>query len=89
MDIYSKDPGATLDFAIDWSINLVPGDTITSTTWTVPGGLTKVKDSVAGAKAVVWLAGGTAGQIYTVTCRIVTAQERIDERAIAIRVGKR
>lgn len=92
MDIYTKDPDATLDFAIDWSANLVAGDTIIGATWTVPAGLTQPSTpvaSVVGAKAIVWLAGGTVGQVHSVGCRIVTAQGRIDERAIIIRISER
>lgn len=38
---------------------------------------------------VAWISGGTAGTTYRVTCRIVTAGGRTDDRSIFIKVKER
>ncbi len=79
--IYYKDPDAALDYGVDWSAWLGT-DTIASAVWTLPAGLTQPRpSSVAGGIATVWLAGGTSGVTYTVTCRVTTAAGRIDDRS--------
>ena len=42
----SKDPDEVLDYELDWSLRLA-GDTIVTSTWTVPSTLTKGADSVS------------------------------------------
>lgn len=85
---WEKDPGATLDYNLDWSAWL-NGDTITNVVWTVPAGLTKTTQSVANGVTTVWLAGGTLGQRYTVTCRVTTALGRTDERSFQLFIVQR
>lgn len=89
---YDKDPGATLDYSIDWSSWLPSGDTIDTATWTATTGLTVESSpapSLAAGVATVWLSGGTAGTRYTATCQVTTTAGRIDERSIAIVVKDR
>jgi hypothetical protein len=88
MQEFLKDPDATLDYSIDWSVYL-GADTISAVTWTVPTGNTKVSDSHTTTVATVWLLGGAAGVDYPVTCRITTVGGRIDDRTILIRVRQR
>ena len=85
---FTKDPDAVLDYAIDWS-RWLGSDTIQTSTWTVPSGLTEVSSEHTSTTVTIWLSGGTAGQTYTVTNRIVTAGGRTDERSIYIRVEQR
>jgi hypothetical protein len=85
---YTKDPDATLDYVLDWSTWL-GSDTITSAAYTVPDGLTKASESNTTTTATVWLSGGTDGASHFVTCRVVTAGGRTDDRSILIRVGDR
>jgi len=85
---FTKDPDAVLDYAIDWS-RWLGSDTIQTSTWTVPPGLTEVTSSHTTTTATIWLSGGTAGETYTVTNRIVTAGGRTDERSIYLRVEQR
>lgn len=82
-----KDPAAKLDYAVDWTAWLQASETITTSTWTAPAGLTKMSspaESVVGGKATVWLQGGTVGQSYAVVNHIVTNQGREDERTILV-----
>lgn len=79
-----KDPSAVLDYQFDWSAWL-DDDTIATSTWTVPTGLTKASESNTTTTATVWLSGGTAGASYTLVNRIVTAGGRTDERTLTVR----
>lgn len=87
-DPYLKDPSARLDYQIDWSAWL-DTDTIATSEWTVPTGLTKYSDSFTANSAIVWIEGGTAGEEYPVTNQITTTGGRIDQRSIKIVVRER
>ena len=89
MDLFSKDPEAVLDYAVDWSEWLQSGETISSYTVTVPTGLTKDSDSSASGVITVWLSGGTAGTVYSVEVKITTSLGRTDERTFKIRCIER
>lgn len=86
---YTKDPQAVLDYARDWTDYLADGESITSSTWVVPDGITKASDSHDASSATIWLSGGTAGELYFITNRIVTNQGRTDDRSLIIRVQER
>lgn len=78
-----KDPDAVLDYQFDWTAWL-DGDTISSSSWVVPAGLTNDADVNTTATATVWLSGGTAGSAYDVVNRIVTAGGRTEDRTLRI-----
>jgi len=87
--VFDKDPSAVLDYQIDWTdwLALTPpgtADTISTSTWTVPTGITKASDSKTTVKTTVWVSGGTAGQQYELVNRIVTVAGRTAERTIVI-----
>jgi hypothetical protein len=86
---FKKDPQAKLDYAIDWGRWLAPSDSITTATWTVPAGITKTAESVDGTKAVIWLSGGTVGQTYSVTCHVVTAEGRENDKTVVFLIADR
>lgn len=79
-----KDPAATLDYAMDWTNWLAPSDSISTSTWTCTStGITISSATAHGtATTTVWLAGGTAGEVYDVTNHILTSASRIEERTI-------
>lgn len=85
---FAKDPAATLDYAIDWS-DWLGDDQILTVLWTVPGGITQITSMFSAAITIIWLAGGTAGTSYTITCHITTARGRIDNRSIQINAVNR
>ena len=84
-----KDADARLDFGCDWSAWLVDGDTITASEWIVPDDLTADGESHTSTETRVWLAGGNDGQSLRVTNRITTAQGRVDDRSITLRIVHR
>lgn len=85
---FLKDPDATLDYQTDWS-GWLSDDTISTSTWIVPDGITKNSDLNTATSATIWLSGGTAGERYPVVNRIVTAGGRTEDRTIQIVVTDR
>lgn len=78
---FPKDPNAVLDYTLDWSLWL-NGDTISTSTWTVPGGITKVLDTKTATSTTVWMSVGTLATSYSVVNKIVTVNGRTEERTI-------
>lgn len=90
-----KDPNAELDYTLDWGEYTQAGDAIDTATWsasTISGDASPLVIGVATVnndKASVLISGGTAGNIYTVTCAITTTDGLIDRRAFRIVVKQR
>lgn len=85
-----KDPDDVLDFFIDWQGDDAPflavGETISSSSWTVPSGITKDSSSFTNTVATIWVSGGTSGQSYTAVNRITTSAGRVKDDYLVIRV---
>lgn len=84
-----KDPQDVQDFQWKWAERLADAETITSSTFIVPTGLTKDSDSHDTTTATVWLSGGTAGETYAVTNRVVTDQGRTWDWSERVQVRNR
>jgi len=87
--VYIKDPGATLDYSFDWTDWLGANETVSSTSWTVPAGLTKVSESNTSYTSTCRISGGVDGTSYTVTCQITTNLGEIDRRSLQLTVQNR
>jgi len=89
--VIPKDPDATLDYSFDFSAWLaLINDTIASASITVEAGLTKVGSETFNTTAVsVNVAGGIKGKTQSVRCRITTANGRIDDRTVWLRIDDR
>lgn len=89
---YRKNPAASLDYVFDWTRYLsswgtyLPSDTIASVVWTVSAGITQGATSFTSKTATIFVSGGTAGNMETITCRITTSGGRIDERTISLQI---
>lgn len=77
---FVKDPNAVLDYQFDWTAWLAEDETISTSTMTAQDGITVDSDDNDTTTATVWLSGGTAGQRYEVTNRIVTNQGRTNDK---------
>lgn len=89
-NLKTKDPDSVVDYGIDWSSYLASNnDTIASSSWIVPAGLTKASDSHTADHAFVWLSGGTVGSTYQITNRITTAGGRTEDESIHIQIIER
>ena len=90
----SKDPGATLQYAVDWSEWLPTGDTIDTTTWVqesvhTNGNLTLSGSATLNGVNTIDISGGTEGELYTVRNTITTNENLTDVRRFRIKVEKR
>ncbi len=83
--IHKKDPDATKDYQINWATWLGT-DTIGTSTWTVPTGITKVTDTNTTTTTTIWLSGGTNLIDYELTNKIVSANGRTEEDTIVVKV---
>jgi len=92
MSYYLKDPGARVDYAIDWAPYL-DGQAILASEWTVApaeaGGIEVAEASFAGARTAARLDGGAVGRCYRISNRITLADGSVDERSITLRVEER
>lgn len=92
-----KDPAAVLDYTIDWNAAstlggpwLASGETLSGgAVWTLPIGITKSSQNDTATASTIWLAGGTAGASYTITCKVTTIAGRTDERSFLVVVRQR
>lgn len=90
MAIFVKDPGATIDYAIDWSAGYLAGQAIIASAWAVtPPGIIIEASSIAAEKTVATLSGGVAGLVYHITNRVNFSDGRSDERMLVVRVEDR
>ena len=88
----AKDPQDVLDYQLDIGPAVIgnAGDTITAMNVTVtpssPGDLVINSVSADGTLAVLWLAGGQAGVVYTITCTISMTSGRTIQRSLLLPV---
>jgi hypothetical protein len=85
---FSKSPIAVLDYKIDWS-DWLGIDTISTSTWTFPTGITKDSDSKTNTTTTAWVSGGTEGKSYLLVNKIVTAGGRTEQKTIEIVINSR
>ncbi len=98
----TKDSAEVLDYAIDWDRSsasaasgtgwLASGETIVTSTWAVPTGITQTTPapSITGGKSTtIWLSGGTTGARYTLTNHVTTSQGRQGERSFNVDIRDR
>ena len=78
---FLKDPDAVLDYQFNWG-DWLGADTIASHTVTAATGLTVDSSTATSTTVTAWLSGGTEGETYSVTCHIVTAAGREDDRTM-------
>jgi hypothetical protein len=83
--VVDKHPVSELDYQFDWS-EWLDTDTITSSDWDVPTGLTLADETYNTTTATVWLSGGTNGTTYQVVNTIVTADGRTESKALTVQV---
>lgn len=89
-----KRPGDKAYWQLDWSEQLAledPADTISTVTWVVPSGITRItagkQTKDADSKiALIWLEDGTAGQTYDFICAITTTNGITLQRGVSLYV---
>jgi len=88
MESFIKDPDAVLDYERDWT-SWLNGDTIASSQFIVPDGITVDSNTNTDTHTIVWLSGGTVGTKYRVTNRITTVGGRTDDRSFLINIKEK
>lgn len=68
----SKDALSILDFSIDLSNLFQESEVITTSSWSVPSGITKVTDTHGDDITTIWLSGGTLNATYELVNTVVT-----------------
>jgi hypothetical protein len=81
----TKDPNSTEDFLFDWTLEL-NGDTIVSSVWSAPAGITVVSNSNISTLTTARISGGTLGQTYLVQNTVTLASGQIKTRGITISI---
>ena len=83
----NKDPDEVLDYQVNWADRLGT-DTISTSEWIVPPGITKDSDSVAPdlRSTTIWLSGGTLNVSYEFVNRIVTAGGRTMDQSVKLKI---
>ncbi len=93
MTFLLKDPGAVLDYSIDWGAEYLGDDLIAASEWSVSpaesGGVTVAGSDFDAKVATVKAAGGNAGRVYRLMNNVTMASGRRDNRSIVLRVEKR
>ena len=83
--VFPKDPDSIEPYTVDWgTLGWLGSDTIASSTWTVPAGITEVSASSTTTVATILLSGGTSGASYSLVNEITTAAGLKDNRTIQI-----
>jgi len=88
---FVKGPNSVLEYRFDWNDDdwLAAGEEIVTSTITADTGIVIDDDTNDTTSATVWLSGGALWERYEVTNRIVTNQDRTEERVIRIHVQRR
>lgn len=84
----NKDPDGVADYSLDYSGDLggaSAADTIATSTWTVPDGITQNSESHTTKTTTIWLSGGTLGQDYELLNRIVSVGGRTFDGILFVR----
>jgi hypothetical protein len=84
----NKDPDEVLDYGIDWSLRLA-GDTISTSTWIVPPGITMQTNSKTATTTTIWLSAGVLDQTYEILNRIVSAGGRTMDQTVQLRLKEK
>lgn len=82
---FYKDPDEVLSWTIDWT-QWLKTDTISSSDWTVPAGLTKDSDTNTTTSTTITLSDGLHGVRYAVVNKVTTAAGLEKEKVIYIKV---
>lgn len=91
MNIFSKDPGAVVDFTCDWAdAHLEDEETIDSSSWrSTPADLALSGAVNTPGTATVTIEGGNAGCLYRLQNTVTTSLGRTEVYSIGIRVQLR
>lgn len=80
MDTFKADTTSLKDYSVNWSSRLEAGETLISSVWTVPAGITQAaghpQTFTPAGLATIWLTGGTLDTLYRLINHVVTSAGR-------------
>jgi hypothetical protein len=85
--VWTKDPDEVADFTIDWGPELGT-DTLASSTWLdITAGITTGTpvSTFTDTTSTIWIAGGVAGDLYSLTNRVTTSGGRTYDQEVELR----
>ena len=88
-DTFTKDPDSVKDYQINWESWLNGQDTLSTSNWTVPSGITEDSSTVSTTAATIWLSGGVVGNNYELVNRVVTVGGRTQDQTLIIKCEER
>lgn len=95
----TKQPGSRLSYVINWASNdgtndgtdadtgWLQGDTISTSSWTIPAPLQKISDTNTAITTKVIIDGGEADKIYVCYNDVVTAAGLEERRTLILRIN--
>lgn len=86
--VVRKDPDARKDYEFDWR-QWLNGDTLVSVQFILNDGASVTVDAqsfTAEGVVLVWLTSGAEGATDYITCRITTAQNRVEDWTMQVNV---
>lgn len=84
---FVKDPDSTVDFPFNWKAEL-GADTIFTSEFLLPDGLTLVSESNTTNTATPFVSGGSVGLIYRIVNRITTIGGRTYDKTAYVLVAE-
>jgi hypothetical protein len=84
LEFPSKDPDEVLDYQIDWAAKLAQAESISTSTFTVDGGVTVQSSSNTTTTTTVWLSAGNEGAVANILNRITTSGGRTMDQTVAL-----
>jgi hypothetical protein len=84
-----KDPQDSVWYTVDWTDWLATAETISTTDWTVPTGITQAAVTATSKTSLIKLSGGTAGVTYKIACKATTSTAQVVERSFLVPVANR
>lgn len=86
----NKDPDEKRLFGIDWSAELVAGDSLGTITWTIAQGtVTKSDEDNDNTTASLLIAGGVSGEVALINCHVITTLNHILEGTMRLDIRSR
>ncbi|MEZ5708996.1 MAG: hypothetical protein R3E02_06370 [Blastomonas sp.] len=93
MTVYVKDPGARVDYMIDWGAAYLGDHYIVQSVWSAApdddGSPLVDASSHDGRRTAVTLSGGAPGRTYDITNRVTLSNGEVAERSLTINVEQR
>lgn len=85
--MFNKEPQEVKTFTIDWS-DWLGALTISTSTWSIPSGITNDADSNTANTTLITLSGGTWGETYELSNTITASNGEVETRWLIVRIQR-